>query len=239
MVLCFQNCAKDPNLSDYATAASTSTSGNVTSTGTSTSTVQAPVITSTQGNITITAGQPISVTVTASGTTPTFQWQKNSVNISDETATLSISSAATTDSGTYALIASNSAGSSTLTFTITVNAAVSTAVAPAITTPLVNVTGRYNINSDVCIITGDLTAPYSTVTFTVGATGTNITYQWYRIGTTGVATAIIGATTPTYTFSCTDEVQEGTFEVKVTNSVGTVSSSATLSLTEIDPGGNR
>lgn len=64
------------------------------------------------GSQTVDAGSPVTFTVAADGTpNPTFQWFKDGQEIPGETnATLNISSTATTDAGTYSVIATNSAG---------------------------------------------------------------------------------------------------------------------------------
>jgi|GEM_PF-650890 len=76
----------------------------------------APTITTQPQSLTRTAGQTASFTVAASGTTPlSFQWRKNAVNLANggrisgvNTATLTIASVQTTDSGSYTVIVSNS-----------------------------------------------------------------------------------------------------------------------------------
>jgi hypothetical protein len=89
--------------------------------------VAAPVITTQPTNLTVTAGQSASFTVTASGTSLTYQWQKlvNSVwtNITGATAsTYTISATVTNDAGSYWVIISNAGGSVTSSSaTLTVN----------------------------------------------------------------------------------------------------------------------
>lgn len=73
----------------------------------------APVITNHPVSQTVTAGQPVSFSVAASGATPfTYQWRKNGANISGANAsTYSIAATATTDAGGYSCMVTNSYGS--------------------------------------------------------------------------------------------------------------------------------
>lgn len=66
-------------------------------------------------SLTITEGQGAKITVTASGTAPfTYQWAKNGVLITGATsATYVVASTTPADSGTYTVVVSNSAGSTT------------------------------------------------------------------------------------------------------------------------------
>lgn len=75
----------------------------------------APAIVNHPSNVTVTAGQPASFSVTATGTAPlSYQWQKNNVNISGATSSShSIGSTQASDAGNYRVVVSNSAGSAT------------------------------------------------------------------------------------------------------------------------------
>jgi hypothetical protein len=166
----------------------------------------APTITAQPANQTVTAGQTASFTAVATGTAPlSYQWQKNSVNIAGATAA-SYTTPATTmsDSGsTFRVVVSNTAGAATsATATLTVNA-----VAPSITTQPISQT-----------VTAGQTASFS-----VAATGTApLSYQWNRSGV-----AISGATSATYTTAATTSSDNGAqFTVVVTNTAGSVTSSA-------------
>jgi O-glycosyl hydrolase len=150
----------------------------------------------------------------ATGTAPlSYQWQKNSANISGATAASYTTPATTTsDSGaTFKVLVTNSAGSATSnSATLTVNPA---QVAPTITAQPVSQT-----------VTAGQTA-----TFTVTATGTApLSYQWQMNGT-----AISGATAASYTTPATTSSGNGdVFHVTVSNSIGSVTSnSATLTVT--------
>jgi hypothetical protein len=89
--------------------------------------VTAPSITTQPASQTVNAGQSVSFTVATTGTAPlTYQWQKMAGstwgNVGTNSATFTISAAATSDTGSYHVIVSNSAGSVTSnTVTLTVN----------------------------------------------------------------------------------------------------------------------
>ena len=96
-------------------------------------TVVAPVITAQPQSQTVTVGSSFSLSVTASGNpAPTYQWFLNGVAISGATsATYSVASAATTDAGSYTVVATNPAGNATGSATLTVNPAPAAPPAPA------------------------------------------------------------------------------------------------------------
>jgi len=168
----------------------------------------APTITTQPGNQTVTAGQTATFTVVAAGTAPlSYQWQKNGVNIAGATATsYTTPVTATSDSGsTFDVVVSNTAGTVTsAAATLTVNPA---PVAPTITTPPGNQT-----------VTAGQTA-----TFTVVAAGTApLSYQWQKNGV-----SVAGATAASYTTPLTATTDSGsTFDVVVSNTVGTMTSAA-------------
>ena len=74
-----------------------------------------PAFTTQPASQTVTAGAAVTFTAAASGSpAPTFQWRKNGANITGATgASYTIASATTADAGTYAVVATNSAGSAT------------------------------------------------------------------------------------------------------------------------------
>lgn len=168
----------------------------------------APVITSQPASATVFAGQAASFSVTASGTSLTYQWQKGGTNVSGGTAaTLSLASAATGDAGSYTVVVSNAGGSVTSSAaTLAVNGP------PAISTQPANASATAG----------------GTATFSVTATGLQLTYQWKRNGT-----AVTGATSASYTtpaLAVSDD--QAVYTVTVTNPAGNVTSSgATLTVT--------
>jgi hypothetical protein len=170
-----------------------------------------PTITTQPATQTVTVGQSATFSVTATGTSPlTYQWQKGGANIfGASSATYTMSSTVLADSGSkFDVIVSNSAGSVTsISATLTVNTA---PTAPAITSQPANQT----------VTVGQ------TATFAVIATGTApLSYQWQKNGAN-----IGGATAASYTTPATVSGDTASnFEVVVSNSVGSVTSSkATL-----------
>jgi hypothetical protein len=91
-------------------------------------TVTTPVITTQPSAVTVTAGQTVSLSVTATGNSLTYQWAKGGVDISGATsATYTKYSSTTSDSGTYSVLVSNTAGNvRSDAVTVTVNAAATT-----------------------------------------------------------------------------------------------------------------
>jgi hypothetical protein len=197
----------------------TNTAGSITSTQ-ATLTVNAaavaPTITSPPANQSVTVGQVATFSVVAAGTAPlSYQWRKNTANISGATASSYTTPATTsTDNGAkFDVLVSNSAGSITSAqVTLTVNAA---PVAPTISTQPANQT-----------VTAGQTA-----TFSVVASGTApLAYQWQKN-----AVNITGATATSYTTPVTTTADSGElFRVIVSNFVGnTPSMAATLT---VNPG---
>jgi len=164
-------------------------------------------------SVTVTAGQPATFSVLASGTAPiSYQWRKNTANISGATAASYTTPATTTaDSGSkFDVVVMNNSGSITSSqATLTVNAA---PAAPAITTQPANQT----------VIAGQ------TATFSVVASGTApLSYQW-RKNTANIG----GATASSYTTPATTSADNGAkFDVVVSNTAGNITSAqATLTV---------
>ena len=112
-----------------------STVGWVAETLLSGSSCTAPSITQHPSNQSVASGGTANFSVTASGTTPlSYQWQKNSVNVTNgghysgcTTATLTISNADTNDEAYYRCVVTNSCGNATSNqATLTISAPVST-----------------------------------------------------------------------------------------------------------------
>lgn len=188
-----------------------------TATGATTGTKEpeptAPAVTSQPANATVMLGQAANFSVTATGSgTLSYQWQKDSVNISGATtASYTTPATAAGDNGsTFDVVVTDSAGSTTSsTATLTVNLG----VAPILT--------QQPQNQSVAV--------GQTATFSVTAAGTGtLSYQWQENSAN-----ITGATSASYTTPAAIAADSGsTFAVIVTDGAGSVTSNAaTLSVT--------
>jgi hypothetical protein len=173
----------------------------------------APSLTVQPANVTVTAGQPATFSVSATGTAPiSYQWRRNTANISGATAaSYTIPAATTTDNGAkFDVIVTNNSGSITSSqATLAVNAATT---APAITTQPAN---------------QSVTAGQA-ATFSVVANGAApLSYQW-RKNTANIT----AATSSSYTTPAATSADNGAkFDVVVSNSAGSVTSAqATLTV---------
>ncbi|MGB7567277.1 MAG: immunoglobulin domain-containing protein, partial [Chitinivibrionales bacterium] len=154
---------------------------------------------------TVVSGSSTALTITATGTpTPTYQWYFNGTAISTNGTSASYSKTwATTDAGTYKVIASNAAGKDSSTTVLSVN------VKATITTPLAATSSVASGSSTGLAIT---------------ATGTPApTYQWYFNGTAIATNGTSASYSKTWAFT-----DAGTYKVVATNSAGKDSSTTTL-----------
>jgi hypothetical protein len=197
----------------------TNSAGSATSASATLTVTPAPVgpsITTQPANQTVTAGQSATFSVVAAGTAPlTYQWQKNSVNISGaNSGRYTTPPTVTGDSGTsFRVIVTNAVNNiMSNPASLTVNPAT---VAPSITTQPSNQT----------VTVGQ------TATFSVVAAGTApLSYQWQKNNIN-----IPGATSASYTTPPTMIGDSGaSFRVIVTNPVTSIMSNpATLT---VNPG---
>jgi hypothetical protein len=209
--------ASDNDAGVYSVVVSNSV-GSVTSSGaTLTIAAVAPTITNPPQNQTVNQGSPATFSVTAVGTSPmTYQWRKDGVNISGATNnSYVISSATTTNVGAYSVVVTNSAGS-----------AISSSATLTVNTPPTIVQQPSNT-----VVTQG-----STATFSVTATGTTpLSYQWKK-SVNGVYTNISGATQSTYSISSADKAADETsYQVAITNTVGTVTSNNVTLTVNLNP----
>jgi hypothetical protein len=183
----------------------------------------APTITTQPVSQTVGVGQSATFFVIASGSTPlTYQWQKNGMNIAGATSSsYTTPAAASTDNAAkFTVAVSNSVGSATSNAAIlTVTLAQQGNGAPQITIQPASQT---------------VTAGQS-ATFTVAATGSpTLAYQWQENHVN-----IAGATSASYTTPVTATSNSGeTFDVVVSNSVGTVTSVSVSLTVNAATGGN-
>ncbi len=166
-------------------------------------------------------GDNVSISPTVGGVpAPALQWQYNGVNLTDgpdangstiigsATASLAINNAQILDSGSYSLVASNSAGSVTSSMNLTVAAGNQ---APIITGP-----------NNITVIQGN------TGTFTASATGVPVpTLQWLDQNNAPIS----GATSGTLTLPNVQYSQDGyTYSIVASNIAGVVTNGATLTV---------
>lgn len=165
----------------------------------------APNITGPPVNQTVTAGANVSFTVTATGTAPlSYSWKFNGAPIANATtSSLQLNNVQTTNSGTYLVTVTNSAGSKSASATLTVNAA---ATGPSITGQPQSLTVTNGASASFTVIAGG-TAP--------------LTYQWLK-----GAAPVLNATNTTYTISAVTTNDAGSYSVVVSNSVSSLTSSA-------------
>lgn len=159
----------------------------------------------------VTVGSTADLAVVASGSpAPSYQWKKNGANIAGATASgLRISAAALTDTASYTVLVSNSAGSVlSASSALTVNAVTSQSVGPVVSTQPVSQT---------------VTAG-AAVTFSVVATGTPApSYQWQKNGS-----PISGATNGTFVIPSVALSDGGNYSAVVSNLAGSLTSSTAL-----------
>lgn len=156
----------------------------------------------------VTAGSTVSLAVTADGTAPfTYQWKKDAAVLVGATgSTLVLTNIQSTDAGSYSVVVSNGAGSTTSDVSVIGTTTIS--VAPAIMSQPVSQSVLVGVN----------------VTFTAVASGApSPTYQWKKDGTT-----ISGATSASLTLTSVQSAAAGTYTVVAANSVGSVTSSGAV-----------
>jgi Immunoglobulin I-set domain len=169
-------------------------------------TVNAVTAISTQPSVqTVCAGSSASFTIAATGTNLSYQWRKAGTNIPGATnATYTIANTTSAEAGNYDVIVTGTCGSQTSNaVSLTVNAVTVITTQPSVQT--------------VCAGTS--------ASFTVAATGTNLSYQWRKAGTN-----IPGATSATYTIANATSTDAGNYDVVVTGSCGSQTSNG-VSLT--------
>ncbi len=183
----------------------------------------APTITQQPADLTVTAGQPASFTVAATGTAPlSYRWQRNGSDIAGATGTAySIASTLLADSGaTFRAVVSNGAGSATS------NSATLTVAASA---PVLTISPQ---PANTAVVAG------ASASFTVGGTCSSgtLVIQWQRLGGPAFAD-IAGATSATYslTTALADNGAQFRAALSCSGQAATTSNAATLTVTA--PGG--
>ena len=180
------------------TAIVTNNYGTVTSTPVY---IQLPVAIVTQPQAqTVVSGSPATFSVTASGSSPAYQWSFNSIPIAGATSSsFTVQNVQASNIGYYSVSISNA-----------VNTTNSLYSSLTLINPLITV---QPVSSSILI--GQST------TLSVSATGASLNYQWYFNGV-----AIPGATSSAYTIISAGSSNAGSYQVVISNSIGSVTSNA-------------
>ncbi|WP_020526092.1 immunoglobulin domain-containing protein [Cytophaga aurantiaca] len=178
-----------------------------------------PAITAQPTASTLCQGATANFNITATGSSLTFQWQRNGVNVVDGGGI----SGATTNALTITSIAMANAGNYTCI--------VSGTCSPAITSNAVALT----VNSTAAITSNPVVATTcagQTATFSITTSGSGITYQWKKGGTdlTNVGN-ISGALSPVLTLANTVASDAGLYSCTITNTCSGVLNSTSAALT--------
>ncbi len=175
-----------------------------------------PVITTQPASITVPEGASAAFAVAVSGsTTPTYQWQRNGVDLPGRTsATLEIAAVAASDAGSYGVVIT-AGGASVRSAVASLNLGAAS-TAPTISTPP----------------TGLVVNIGQTATLAVAASGSApLRYQWQRDGSD-----LAGATGPVLVIENAQPGDAGLYTVTVRNGRGDVTSPAAELVVSPAPG---
>jgi uncharacterized repeat protein (TIGR03803 family) len=184
---------------------------SVTTSNATLTVIDPPIITAQPLSRTNNAGSTATFTVTASGTTPAYQWFKGSLPISGAVlATLTLTNVQDADMAGYTVVLTNAAGSATSAPPATLTVIDS----PIITNQPLSRTNNAG----------------STATFTVTASGSTPAYQWFK-GSLPIAGAVLA----TLTLTNVQDADMAGYTVVLTNAAGSATSAPPATLTVIDP----
>lgn len=159
-----------------------------------------PTITRQPANASACVGQPLTLSLEATGPGLTYQWRKAGAAIKDATLpTFTIAAVDASSSGSYDCIVTGTCAPAVTSTAATVAVATQT----AITTQPSSVTVEEKKGFSL----------------TIAASGSNLTYQWKKNGE-----AISGATTATYSVASASKSDEGAYICEVGGGCGSVSS---------------
>lgn len=186
-----------------------SVSGNLTVTPPGTGPI---AITSRPISQSVEAGQAVTFSVAATGTGLTYQWFRDGATLTGATnASFTLASPQIGDAGTYSVRITSGANTETAFAKLVVGGSSGGGGAA------VNITTQP---------TAGLVEPGRNVTLSVTATGSNLTYQWFKDGV-----AIPGATAATYNIANVQVANAGTYMVRVSSgAISADSNPATLTV---------
>src|SRR5262249_8976114 len=166
------------------------------------------VVSVTPSSLTNCPGTTAIFNVGASGTGLTYQWFKNGTILAGQTGgSLTLNNVSAADAGTYSVTATGTCGNSASnSATLTVNQNVAVSSGPV---------SRTN-------------CPGTTASFSVSATGTGLTYQWFK-----ASSPLAGQTGSSLTLTNVSASDSGTYSVTVSGECGgPMSSSADLTVND-------
>lgn len=175
--------------------------------------VPPPQITQSPTNVVVSEGASASFTVVATGGVPlSYQWRLFGTNLPGATnPTYNIAAASSANVGEYTVVVSNPGGSVT---------SAPPATLTVVTLPVISAQPQSRTNNQNL-----------DVTFSVTASGGDLTYQWKHYGTN-----IPGATGASLVLASIYPAQAGPYKVEVRNAVGPVESAeATLTVLPVPP----
>jgi hypothetical protein len=182
-----------------------------------------PQITSQPQDVTVTAGQPATFTVAATGTPLTYQWYDNNTPISGATgASYTIASATPANFGFYDVLVTNPSGSVASNYAIL---GVRATGAPAVTgqpqsqTMAAGATMVLTVTSSGTVAVGSVSEGPRNSPDAASPT----TYQWYLNGV-----PIAGATSPNLVLSNVSAADAGSYKCVVSNASGSNLTSAAI-----------
>lgn len=173
----------------------------------------APVINTQPSSRSISVGGEATFTVVASGNpSPTYQWQKDNVDIEGATdATLTLSDVASGDAGQYAVVVSNSLGdltSSAATLTVTEGVAINITSPPR----SADVVAGTDVNLSVIVDSG----------------GESVDYQWFRFKPEDGLQSLADATNSNLMLTGVQAADMGIYFVRVSSGDTSVDSPAAI-----------
>lgn len=229
MLIGFQNCAESLDLSSVDGSSNDGSDVGLIN--------LFPTITQSDIEKTFAPNSTMVLNVEAQGEGPlSYQWYKvvNSVETviaGATTKTLTIANVTNLNAGDYKIRVSNNYGSDERVIKVTIGNT-SGLNPPVIITQLqdVNATATRRPFFGNVVYTFNTGNGSDIVTFTVGPSGVNLSYQWYKVGSNGALSLIPGANDLKYSFKLTSLSQAGTYVVFVLNADGAVQSSAKLKI---------
>ena len=184
------------------------TCGNAVTNSASLTVNQNVVVASAPVSVTNCPGTSASFSVSATGTGLSYQWYKGGNALAGQTtSSLVLANVSAADAGTYSVVVSGTCG----------NAVTNSA--------------SLTVNENVVVVSAPVSltnCPGTSASFSVSATGTGLSYQWYKGGT-----RLAGQTGSSLVLASVSAADAGTYSVVVSGTCGNaVTNSASLTVNE-------